>query len=167
MNKRIRQYIGLIVAIICYYLVHEGAHFIYAISIKKFKQINFMGLGVQIDIFADQMTNIQIGIFCLVGSIATLITAYVLIVLIKAIKETHSSIFKTCAYYITIAMLFIDPLYLSLLCHLFGGGDMNGISLLLPEIVARLIYVIIFVVNIIIFMKTVLPQYRHMFSDKS
>lgn len=36
-------------------------------------------------------------------------------------------------YYITIALLLLDPLYLSVLCGLFGGGDMNGIALLLPE----------------------------------
>lgn len=163
MNKRIRQYLGLIAAIICYYLIHEGTHLIYAISIGKFKQINFMGMGVQIDIYADQMTNIQLGIFCLIGSIATFIAAYILIALIGVIKKTHSSIFKTCAYYVTIAMLFIDPLYLSLLCSLFGGGDMNGISLLIPDIIARVICAIILIINIIVFIKIVLPKYRQMF----
>ena len=54
-------------------------------------------------------------------------------------------------YYITIAMLIIDPLYLSILCHFFGGGDMNGIVLFIPEIFARIIYGLILVFNIILF----------------
>lgn len=58
MNRRIRQYFGLMTGIISYYLIHEGMHLLYALSIGKFKQINFMGLGIQVDIFAEQMTNI-------------------------------------------------------------------------------------------------------------
>ena len=49
MNKRVRQYVGLLSAIIAYYLIHEGAHLIYALFTGVFKQINFMGLGMQID----------------------------------------------------------------------------------------------------------------------
>ena len=51
MNKRVRQYVGLLSAIIAYYLIHEGAHFIYALFTGVFKQINFMGLGMHIDIY--------------------------------------------------------------------------------------------------------------------
>lgn len=36
MNKRIRQYVGLLSAVLAYYLVHEGAHFVYAMSIGVF-----------------------------------------------------------------------------------------------------------------------------------
>ena len=48
MNKRVRKYIGIIVAILMYYAVHEGAHFICAVFLGVFKQINIMGIGVQI-----------------------------------------------------------------------------------------------------------------------
>ena len=66
-------------------------------------------------------------------------------------------------YYITIAMLLIDPLYLSILCGFFGGGDMNGISLLIPEEVARILYGIILLINITVFVKIVLPKYKQAF----
>ena len=42
MNKRARQYIGLLSAIVAYYLIHEGAHLIYAWFSGVFKQINFL-----------------------------------------------------------------------------------------------------------------------------
>ena len=165
MNKRVRQYIGLIAAIISYYLIHEGAHLLYALSFGVFKQVKFMGLGMQIAIYSEQMTQMQLGIFCLVGSIATTAFAYLLVALIEKIGKLSSKVFKACTYYITIAMLLVDPLYLSLLCDFFGGGDMNGILLLVPEIVARIVYAIILVINVIVFVKIVLPKYKLAFEQ--
>lgn len=37
MSRRIRQWIGIASAVIAYYLVHEGAHFLYAIYTGVFK----------------------------------------------------------------------------------------------------------------------------------
>jgi hypothetical protein len=165
MNKRARQYLGLILAILSYYLIHEGAHLVYALATGVFKRINFMGFGVQIDVFAERLSNTDLGIFCLVGSIATLIAAYILVFLAKKISSVFSKVFKASMYYITIALLILDPLYLSLLCGFFGGGDMNGISLLIPEIPARILYGIIFAVNLFIFIKIVLPKYKAAFSE--
>ena len=157
MNKRIRQYVGLLSAVIAYYLLHEGAHLLYALSIGAFKQINLMGLGMQIDIYAERMTQTQLGVFCLLGSVTTLLTAYILIALIDKIKNISSKAVKACLYYITIAMLLIDPLYLSILCGFFGGGDMNGIKLLVPEAAARILYGLVLIVNVFVFVKFVLP----------
>lgn len=166
MNKRIRQYTGLIAAVAAYYTVHEGAHFLYAWAVGAFKQINFIGLGMQIDVYAEHMTDVHMGIFCLVGSAATLITAYILVFLAERIGKSSSKVFKACMYYITIAMLLVDPLYLSILCGFFGGGDMNGVSLLVPEPAARLAYGILLVLNGILFAKVVLPKYTLAFRDE-
>ena len=165
MNKRVRQYVGLLSAVIAYYLLHEGAHLLYALSIGAFKQINLMGLGMQIDIYAEKMTQTQLGIFCLLGSVTTLLTAYILIALIDKIRNISSKAIKACLYYITIAMLLIDPLYLSVLCGFFGGGDMNGIKLLVPEVAARILYGLVLVVNAFVFIKIVLPKYKLAFAD--
>ena len=167
MNKRIRQYVGLLSAVIAYYLLHEGAHLLYALSIGAFKQINLMGLGMQIDIYAEKMTQTQLGVFCLLGSVTTLLTADILIALIDKIRNISSKAVKACLYYITIAMLLIDPLYLSALCGFFGGGDMNGIKLLIPEVAARIIYGLVLVVNAFVFLKIALPKYKLAFSDEA
>ena len=167
MNKRIRQYVGLLSAVIAYYLLHEGAHLLYALSIGAFKQINLMGLGMQIDIYAEKMTQTQLGVFCLLGSVTTLLIAYILIALIDKIKTISSKAVKACLYYITIAMLLIDPLYLSILCGFFGGGDMNGIKLLVPEAAARILYGLVLIVNVFVFVKIVLPKYKLAFADKA
>ena len=167
MNKRVRQYVGLLSAVIAYYLLHEGAHLLYALSIGAFKQINLMGLGMQIDIYAEKMTQTQLGVFCMLGSVTTLLTAYILIALIDKIKNISSKAIKACLYYITIAMLLIDPLYLSVLCGFFGGGDMNGIKLLVPEVAARILYGLVLVVNAFVFVKIVLPKYKLAFEDRA
>ena len=74
---------------------------------------------------------------------------------------------KTCAYYTTLALLLLDPLYLSVLCGFFGGGDMNGIGYLIPVVYARIAYGILLIVNAFVFWKIVLQKYRMMFSDES
>ena len=79
MSKRVRQYISILFAIVAYYIVHEGAHLIVALALHAFKKINFMGIGIQIDIYRDRLTDTQLGLFCIAGVTATLITAYVLV----------------------------------------------------------------------------------------
>ena len=164
MSKQIRQYFGLLSAVLVYYLVHEGAHLIYALSIGVFRQINFMGVGVQVDVYAQQMSNLQMGVFCLVGAVATTLAAYVLTLVSPQICKSTSKVFKACMYYVTLIMLLLDPLYLSVLCGFFGGGDMNGIALLFPEWAARTFFGVLLVINGILFWKTVLPKYKNAFA---
>ena len=78
MKKSIRQYTGLLSAVVAYYVVHEGAHLIYALYAGAFRQINFMGIGMQIGIYEERMTDTELGIFCIVSAAATMIAAYVL-----------------------------------------------------------------------------------------
>lgn len=165
MSKQARQYWGLLSAIFFYYLIHEGAHLVYALIKGVFKQIRFLGLGVQIDIHAHLLSPSQLGIFCLLGSVATALFAYVLIALSGRICRMPSRVCKACAYYITIAMLLLDPLYLSLLCGFFGGGDMNGISLLIPELPARILYGILLLIHALLFVKILLPRYKAAFQN--
>lgn len=124
-----------------------------------------MGIGMQIDVSAEGMTGTQLGIFCLVGPIATLFAAYGLILLADRICKSHSKAFKACMYYITIAMLLLDPVYLSVLCGFFGGGDMNGIKLLLPEVYARIGFGALLIFHAVLFWKRVLPAYTQAFRN--
>ena len=165
MSKRARQYTGILAALAAYYLVHEGAHLLYALFTGVLKQINFMGLGVQIDVCAERMTDTQLGIFCLAGALATFCAGYVLTALAKRICRTESKLLRAMLYYITIAFLLLDPLYLSVLCGFFGGGDMNGIALLWPEAAARCLFGVLLIVNGLVFWKCVLPQYKRSFSE--
>lgn len=50
-NKKTRQYVGLMAAVLAYYLIHEGAHLVTALCMGVFKAVNAVGvMGVQIDV---------------------------------------------------------------------------------------------------------------------
>ena len=105
--------------LVTYFFVHEGAHLLYALLAGVYKQINFMGLGVQIDVYAERMTDTQLGIFCLMGVFATLCIGYLLTALVKNICRIKNKLLRAMIYYITIALLLLDPLYLSFFCSFF------------------------------------------------
>ena len=165
MSRRIRQYTGIFAAVIAYYIIHEGAHLLTALYYGVFKGINLMGLGMQIDVYADRMTDMQLGIFCLAGAVSTLIFGWLLVLLCKRICAVKSKVFKTVMWYISLSILIIDPLYLSILCSFFGGGDMNGIKLLLPEIAVRIVFAIIGIIHGIVIWKYLLPAYTKAFQE--
>lgn len=163
MSRRVRQYVGILAAIAAYYLVHEGAHLLYAMLTGTFRQIRLLGLGVQVDVYAERMTDTQMGLFCLAGAAATLCAGYLLAGLARRICRRKSKLFRAVMYYSTIALLLLDPLYLSVLCGFFGGGDMNGIALLFPEWAARGLFRLLLVINGFIFWRHVLPIYQSSF----
>ena len=165
MSKRVRQYIGILAAIAAYYLIHEGAHLVYALCSGVFRQVKFMGLGVQVDVSVERMSDTKLAVFCLVGALATLIAGCFMTVFAKKICRAKSKLARASAYYITIALLATDPLYLSVLCGLFGGGDMNGIALLCPEPAARCVFGALLILNIIVFIRHILPTYKQSFSE--
>lgn len=165
-SKRTRQYLGIVCALLAYYLIHEGAHLVSALCMGTFKSINLMALGVQIDIFRDQMTDTQLGWFCLVGPLATFVAGIVLVGLTSKICSMQSKMAKAICYYATIAILILDPAYIGFLYRFVGGGDMNGIRLLIPETVASILFLIILAVNLILFFRLVLPQYKRSFQTK-
>ena len=163
MSIRIRQYIGILAAVVAYYIVHEGAHLILALHYGVFRGINFMGLGMQIDVYAERMTDTRLGIFCLSGAVSTLVFGWLMILLAKKICNVKSKGFKSVMWYVSLAILIIDPLYLSILCSFFGGGDMNGIKLLLPEMAVRIVFAVIGIVHGIVIWKYLLPEYTKAF----
>lgn len=164
-KRNARKWSTLIIAIVSYFLIHEGAHLIYAFCIGVFKQINIIGIGIQIDVYAERMTDTQMGIFCIVGAAATITVAYIILALTGKIIKSKSVYFRAIMYYIVFAFLLIDPLYLSVIYSFVGGGDMNGIMLLMPETAARILFGIIAVINIILFIKIALPKYNMAYKE--
>lgn len=162
-KRNARKWSALIIAIISYFLIHEGAHLIYAFCIGVFKQVNIIGIGIQIDVYAERMTEAQMGVFCIVGAVATIAAAYIILALTGKIINSKSLYFRAIMYYVVFAFLLIDPLYLSVIYSFVGGGDMNGIMLLIPETAARMLFGAIAVINIILLIKIALPKYKAAF----
>lgn len=166
MNKKARQYLGLLAAVVAYYAIHEGAHLLYALGTGTFRQINFLGLGIQVDMYREQMTDAQLGMFCLAGPIATFLAAWLLTGFTGKIIHVKSKVFRACMYYITIALLFVDPAYLCFVYKLVGGGDMNGIALLLPEQVVQMVSGALLLIHVGLFIRWIFPKYRKSFEGR-
>jgi hypothetical protein len=162
-KRNLKKCVALAIAIICYFIIHEGAHWLYAMSIGVFKQINIIGIGIQIEPYIENMNNVQLGIFNLVGSIATIAVSYILLALTQKLVSLKSDYARAITYFISIAFLVIDPLYLCVLSLFVGGGDMNGIVLIAPELLVRILAGIIATVNIFIVVKVIVPKYRQVY----
>ena len=114
----------------------------------------------------ESLTDFQKAIFCISGSITTLIIAYCLVMFINKIVECKSKFLKAISYYTTLAFLLLDPLYLTIIYKFVGGGDMNGILLIgIPEVVIQLIFAIITMSNILLTIKKIYPAYKKSFSE--
>ena len=168
MERNIRNYAGIFVAVVLYYIIHEGAHLLIALHYGVFKQINFVGLvGMQIDAYHEQMTDFQMGIFNLVGAVATLICGWLLVGASNWLCSLKSKMLRTIAWYTSITMMLLDPVYLSVLCGFFGGGDMNGIILLFPEAGVRAAAALVGILNLVVVVKVLLPRYTKSFQQKT
>ena len=165
MNKKYRQYCGLLAAVVAYYVIHEGAHLVYALCCGVFKNINVIGLGIQIDVYREQMTDTQLGIFCLVGAVATFLTGWGLIFATRWICRQSSKVFRAVCYYVPLAMLLADPVYLGILAPFVGGGDLNGIALLIPRGLAQGFFIALLLFNGWTIWKLVLPPYSKSFQE--
>lgn len=165
LTTNLRKWLGVLTAVLLYYIVHEGAHLLAALCYGVFDRVNFMGIGVQIATYGERMSDMQTAVFCIVGSIASLIAAYVLVWAAKPITKSGSKVVKAIGYYATIALLVLDPLYLAILYRFVGGGDMNGILIFgLPEIAVELAYGAIGLANICIIIKYIYPAYKKAFA---
>lgn len=161
MKGNARKWAGLITAILCYYIVHEGAHVIAALFMGSFQRIKFMFPGVQIVVNEAAMSDLQLAVFCSAGPLATLLLGYALVLMTARILKSNHKVIKAAFYYTTLGMLLIDPIYLSVLCGFFGGGDLNGIILFgIPEMIARLAFGGIGLINLFVFVKYIYPAYK-------
>lgn len=164
--QNMRKWFALICSVFLYYLIHEGSHVIVALAYGVFERIRILGVGVQVVAKVELLTDVQIAVFCMAGSISTLIFAYLLVIFLHKIADRKSKVFRAIGYYMTLIFLLLDPLYLSFLYKFVGGGDMNGILLLgIPEIVVQVFCGAILLVNILLFIKKVYPVYKESFSS--
>ena len=164
-SNNLRKWFSLIIAIFLYYVIHEGSHMIIAMLYGAFIKIRILGLGVQVVANTEPLSDFQTAIFCVVGSISTLLVAYLLVLLTKKIVKIKNKIIKAICYYTTIAFLLLDPLYLTIGYKFVGGGDMNGILLFgIPEIIIQIIFAIVSIINIFLIIKKIYPAYKKSFS---
>lgn len=167
MLKSMKQWTGIFIAIICYYIVHEGTHLLLALSFDVFERIRFVGIwGIQI-VTDNGLDGIRLALFNGLSSIVTILIGYIL-ALSPIVYKLKSRALLITFYYITLCFMLLDPIYISVL-SLFvdGGGDLNGITtgLQTSDIPFRIIFGSIAILNIFLFIKRVSKQYKRIFSE--
>lgn len=164
-NAKLRKWCALLTAVIVYFIVHEGCHALVATCFGALERVRLLGLGVQVVVKQELLSYWQLGLFSIIGSIGTLLVAYLLLALTKNIVQTNSKLIKAIGYYTTFTMLLVDPIYMTFLYKFVGGGDMNGIKLLwLPELGWQIIYGIIAIINVLLIARYVYPAYKKAFN---
>ena len=164
MERNIRKWTSLLIAILCYYLIHEGSHLIFALMYGAFEKIKIIFPGIQIVCNTDKMSNYQIAMFCLSGSFFSMTSGHILMLLGKSVKKIDNKYILAISYYTTLVLLMSDPVYLSVLSSFVGGGDLNGIVLFgISEINVKIIYGIIGCINLLLIVKIVYPCYKKYF----
>lgn len=168
MTRNIRKIASLLVAVVVYYVIHEGGHLVVALVLGTFERVKlfFGGLGVQIVANTAAMSNIQLFVFGIAGVVCSMLAGYILVACRKKILRAQSKYLRAIAYYSTMILLLLDPVYLSILYRWVGGGDMNSILIMgIPEIAACIFFLVLLAVNLVVFIKAVLPAYRKRFQE--
>lgn len=165
-QSSVRKWGGLIAAVFLYYLIHEGCHLIAAMGYGVFQEIRILGPGVQVVVKEELLTDLQKAIFCAAGSAGTLFAAYLLVFFSAKITKSKNKVMKAICYYAALALLLLDPLYLTIVYQFFGGGDMNGILLLgIPETAIRIFFGMVTAANGFLIAKKIYPLYRQSFRE--
>lgn len=164
-KRSARKWAALFLALGLYFVIHEGSHAIYALLIGGFKEVRFLGVGLQVDIYRESMTDFQLGMFCLTGNVMTLFGAYVMCFAKNKIVKSKSLLFRAVCYYLTLILLLMDSAYLMILYRFVGGGDMNGIVLLFPEKGVQVVCGLLLAFNTIIWFRYVLPCYSDAYGN--
>ncbi len=166
MQSNMRKWIGLIAAVFLYYLIHEGCHFAVAMGYGAFEKVRIMVQGVQVVVKKELLTDLQMAIFCAVGSAGTLFTAYMLVFFSVRITKSKNKVMKAVCYYTTLVLLLLDPLYLTIIYQFVGGGDMNGILLLnIPEKAVQLFFGMVTAANGFLIARKIYPLYQQSFRE--
>lgn len=164
--KSIKQWTGVFIAIICYYIIHEGTHLLLALLFGVFERIRFVGIwGIQI-VTDNGLDGIRLALFSVLSSVVTISVGYILAFL-PHIYKLKSRALLIAFYYITLCFMLLDPIYISVLSlFIGGGGDLNGITtgFQTSDIPFRIIFGSIAILNIFLFINKVSKQYKSIFS---
>ena len=92
LEKSVKQWLGVFIAIVSYYIIHEGTHLLLALILGVFEKIRFVGIwGIQIVTTEGSLNGINLALFSGLSSIVTISIGYIL--------AFHPSIYKIdCQY---------------------------------------------------------------------
>lgn len=124
-----KKYVGLILALIVWALIHEGIHALVASFYDEYKAflVHPYGLEVVFQTPVAEREGIKWGLISGVSNVATILLGYLALSFRVKIARSQGYFLKRAGYYLTMFSLLLDPLNLSVGPFIYGG-DINGIS---------------------------------------
>jgi len=163
MSKKFRQFSLYILAGVTYLIIHEGVHLLQAFNHNIFRGLRFNGIGIEVMI-TEPLTigGWRLACFSGLSSIATILIGYIIYLLTPLILSGKSRLLKGYLYYTALVFLLVDPLYIAVFSFVVGG-DINGIALGLgiPYMLIRAVFAAVLVLNIVLVVKKLYPQYTN------
>lgn len=124
-----RKYIFLVLALLTFTAIHEGAHVAVGYAYGEFKSLQILPYGVEV-IFktpVEQRAGIQWGFISGSANVVTLALGYLFLLTREKIAALKSNSWRSYIYYLTFLLLLIDAFNLSIGPFIYGG-DIGGIT---------------------------------------
>ncbi len=123
-----KKYVILILAVLTFLILHEGAHIVVAHAFGEYESFRLHLYGAEV-IFktpVEQRAGIQWGFISGAANALTLMLGYLLLLSRKTMAALKNHFWRSYIYWLTFLFLLIDAFNLSIGPFLYGG-DIGGI----------------------------------------
>ena len=157
-----RRFVILLLIILLYMVIHEGAHIAVSTVYDEFQSARWNVIGPEI-IFrtpVEQRDGFQWAVISGVSNLLTIVIGYLLLLNRDRFSRSSSLFIKGLAYFLTLLLLVADPLNLSI-GPFFYGGDVYGIAegLDIHRYVIQFVLLLILLLNRELIATKLLPAY--------
>lgn len=157
-----RRFVILILIILLYMVIHEGAHVATAAFFDEFETVTWNVIGPEV-IFktpVEQRGGSQWAWISGVSNLITILLGYLLLLNRNRLSQAGSLFSKGLAYFLTVLLLIADPLNLSI-GPFFYGGDVYGIAegLGIHHYVIQFVFLVVLLINRELIATKLLPAY--------
>ena len=158
-----KKWIAFIIAVITFFVLHEGLHALTALPFGEYEAFHIRPLGFEVTFNTPvpERSGWHWALISGASNLATILMGYLLLGFGKRINQLDNIILKAALYYLTFLGLSLDPLNLSI-GPLLYGGDANGIAfgLGIPRWIIQGIFLAIFFLNRELIAHRLVPAYE-------
>mgnify|MGYP001321727963 CR=1 FL=1 len=157
-----RKYIILVIAVLTFIVLHEGAHLAVGYAYGEFESLRILPYGVEV-IFktpVEQRSGIQWGFISGSANALTLSLGYLFFLIRGKMASLNNNFWRNYVYYLTFLLLLIDPFNLSIGPFIYGG-DIGGITagFGLNQYLVQVIFLIILLLNRELIVQKLFPAF--------
>ncbi len=157
-----RRFFPLIVALLFYFIIHEGLHALTAAIFNEYLafQVHFYGFEVIFKTPVAERTGIEWGIISGASNAATLLIGYTLFSCSKGLSKVKNIFIRQLSYWAILIFMLFDAFNLSIIPFFFGG-DIGGIvqGFGIDRLTVQILFLIVLLINRELIVRKVFPLY--------